>query len=145
MTSFERGLLSNEVINQITNNGKTTLSIAKNKGVKYIYDLLHKIYVFQNLAYEINDKVAINTAINTIDKAIVKDTITNIVNTTKAFNNITYIDKITASMQKIIVNKSTKLEIITIENQLHEIIYNQSTNNDVSMLGDDNNFVPAAG
>ncbi|MCC8419090.1 MAG: hypothetical protein LN590_06050 [Rickettsia endosymbiont of Glossina mortisans submortisans] len=67
------------------------------------------------------------------------------VNNIKALNNITDIDKITASMQNLIVNKSTQLEIITIENQLHEIIYDQNTNNDVSMLGDDNNFVPAAG
>ncbi|MCC8418705.1 MAG: ankyrin repeat domain-containing protein [Rickettsia endosymbiont of Glossina mortisans submortisans] len=35
--------MSNEAINQITNNGETVLSIAKNKDIKYIYDLLHKI------------------------------------------------------------------------------------------------------
>ncbi|AAY62180.1 hypothetical protein RFEPED_1028 [Rickettsia felis str. Pedreira] len=100
---------------------------------------------FQKLADGINDKVSTNIAINTKDKAIIKDTIENIVNNIKALNNVTDIDKITASMEKLIVNKSTKLEIVTIEHRLNEIIENQNINDDVSMLGGDNTFVPAAG
>ncbi|MCC8418063.1 MAG: ankyrin repeat domain-containing protein [Rickettsia endosymbiont of Glossina mortisans submortisans] len=130
---------------QVTNNGETALNIAKNKGVKYIYDLLHKIDGFQKLADGINDKVATNIVINAKDKAIIKDTIEEIIHKAKGLNNTTDIDKITASMQGLIVDKSTKLKIMTIENQLNEIIDNQNINDDISMLGGDNTFVPAAG
>ncbi|KJV81273.1 hypothetical protein RHORCCE3_0456 [Rickettsia hoogstraalii str. RCCE3] len=117
-------------------NGNTALSIAKNKGFKNVYDLLHKIDGFQKLAEGINDKVATNIAINTKDKAIIKDTIENIVNNIKVLNNITDIDKITASIQELIVDKSTKFKIITIENQLNEIIDNQNITDNISVLGD---------
>nr|WP_269429021.1 ankyrin repeat domain-containing protein [Rickettsia endosymbiont of Ixodes pacificus] len=137
--------MSNEAINQVTNNGETALSIATNKGFKNVCDLLHKIDGFQKLVDGINDKVATNIAINVKDKAIIKDTIENIVNNIKVLNNITDIDKITASMQKLIVDKSTKFKIMTIENQLNEIIDNHNINDDVSMLSGDNTFVPAAG
>ncbi|WP_121542565.1 hypothetical protein [Candidatus Rickettsia colombianensi] len=146
---YERGYellipkMSNEAINQVTNNGKTALSIATNKGFKNVCDLLHKIDGFQKLVDGINDKVATNIAINA--KAIIKDTIEDIVNNIKVLNNITDIDKITASMQKLIVDKSTKFKIMTIENQLNEIIDNHNINDDVSMLSGDNTFVPAAG
>lgn len=132
--------MSNEAINQVTHNGEIALSIAKNKGLKNICNLLDKINDFQNLADGINDKVTTNIKINDKDKAIIKDTIENIVNNIKALNNITDIDKITASMEKLIVNKSTKLEIITIEHRLNEIIDNQNTNNDISLLGGDSTF-----
>ncbi|KJV81758.1 leucine Rich repeat family protein [Rickettsia hoogstraalii str. RCCE3] len=99
---------------------------------------------FQKLADGINDKVDTNIAINAKDKAIIKDTIEEIIHKAKELNNTTDIDKITASMQGLIVDKSTKLKIMTIENQLNEIIDSQNINNDdVSMLGGD--FVPAAG
>ncbi|MCC8467882.1 MAG: hypothetical protein LN589_04260 [Rickettsia endosymbiont of Eriopis connexa] len=46
-------------------------------------------------------------------------------------------------MQKLIVDKSTKLKLMIIENQLNEMIDNQNTTDDISMLG--GNFVPAVG
>ncbi len=107
-------------------------------------DLLHKIDGFQKLADGINDKVDTNIAINAKDKAIIKDTIDEIIHKAKELNNTTDIETITASMQELIVDKSTKLKLMIIENQLNEIIDSQNINDDdVSMLGGD--FVPAAG
>lgn len=100
---------------------------------------------FQKLADGINDKVDTNIAINAKDKAIIKDTIEEILHKAKELNNTTDIDKITASMQGLIVDKSTKLKLMIIENQLSEIIDNQNINDDISLLGGDNTFVPAAG
>ncbi|GAA5251954.1 hypothetical protein [Candidatus Rickettsia kedanie] len=79
---------------------------------------------FQKLADGINDKVDTNIAINAKDKAIIKDTIEEIIHNAKELNNTTDIDKITASMQELIVDKSTKFKIMTIANQLNEIIDN---------------------
>jgi len=101
---------------------------------------LHKIDGFQKLANGINDKVATNIAINAEDKAIIKDTIKDIINKAKELNNITDIEKITANMQELIVDKPTKLKLMTIENQLNEIIDNQNINDDISVLGGDSTF-----
>ncbi|BBJ32334.1 hypothetical protein RAS_14430 [Rickettsia asiatica] len=43
-------------------------------------------------------------------------------------------------MQKLIVNKSTKFKIMTIENQLNEIIDDQNINDNISLLGGDNTY-----
>ncbi|BBJ32335.1 hypothetical protein RAS_14440 [Rickettsia asiatica] len=41
--------MSNEAINQVTNNGETALNIATNKGLKNVCDLLHKIRWFSKV------------------------------------------------------------------------------------------------
>ena len=89
-------------------------------------------------ADKINAKVFSDTIINAKDKAIIKDTLEDIANNTKALNNATDMEKIIASMQELVINKSTKLQLMTIENQLNEIIDSQV--DDISMLSGDSTF-----
>lgn len=89
-------------------------------------------------ANKINAKVLSDTVINAKDKAIIKDTLKDIANNTKALNNATDMEKIIASMQELIIDKTTKLQLMTIENQLNDIIDSQA--DDISMLSGDSTF-----
>ncbi|MCC8369544.1 MAG: ankyrin repeat domain-containing protein [Rickettsia endosymbiont of Oxypoda opaca] len=148
--------MTEQAINQVTNNDDTVLSLFQQNGFKNIYNLLNLKTneqnnqikktnveknlaedVFEKIAYEINVKIANNATINAKDKSIMEDTIKDIINKAQLLNNTIAIEKITTNMQKLIVDKPTKLQLMTIEDQIDKLLEPQNINDDVTILGVD--------
>ncbi|HJD55210.1 MAG TPA: ankyrin repeat domain-containing protein [Rickettsia endosymbiont of Pyrocoelia pectoralis] len=129
-----------ETINHVNSNGETVLSIAKNKGLKNICDLLYKIDDFQKLVYGINDKVNTNITISAKGKAIIKDTIEEMIHKAKELNNTSDIEQITSDIQELLVNKPMKSKFMAIDEKLDDLIEQQNIPDDISVLSGDSAF-----
>ncbi|QQV75106.1 hypothetical protein H6P87_00651 [Rickettsia tillamookensis] len=104
--------------------------------------LATKINIFQESVNDITSIIINDTTISAKNKLIMEGTVKDITDKTAILYSAVEIEKITIEMQKLIVDKPTKVKLMTIEEQVDELIENQHQDmiNDINVLGDYSNF-----